>query len=93
MKRIGVIILAIFILSGCGHKANISSSRAETIAINNAGINTSDAAYLKSNLEYDDDRMIYDIEFTYGDSEYNYQIDAQDGSIVNIDKKSNLFTE
>lgn len=71
--------------------SNISLEEAKEIALNDARVSTS--TFNKAKLDYDDGRAIYEIEFIYGNSEYEYEIDANTGDIlkrdIDIKDKSN----
>ena len=70
--------------------ANISSSKyisedkAKSIALAHAKKNASitDVNYEKAELEKDDGKVYYDIEFTSGSYEFEYEIDAVNGKII-----------
>gem|GEM_PF-164789 len=64
----------------------ISVSKAKSIALTHAGLTESQVTFIKTHLERDDGRTIYDVEF-YGDNvEYDYEIDAVDGAILEFDR-------
>lgn len=64
----------------------ITEEEARGIALDHAGHSEKDVTFLKSKLDRDDGRQVYDIEF-YTDSmkEYDYEIDASSGEIVSYD--------
>ena len=53
------------------------------IALADAGVNAADATFTKAKLDRDDGRDVYDIEFYTSDREYEYEIDAVSGNIIN----------
>ncbi len=61
----------------------ISVDQAKQIAMQNAGLRASDVVFTKSCLDMDDGGEEYDIDFLVGMKEYNYDIDASTGAIVN----------
>ena len=64
----------------------ISVDRAKQIALNNAGVKESNAVFLRANLDWDDGRQVYDVEFYTKDyREYDYEIDAATGEILSYD--------
>ena len=64
----------------------ISAEEAKTIALAHAGLSSEQAVFVKSNLEYDNGRRIYDVEFYTSDrTEYDYEIDAYSGAVLNFD--------
>lgn len=64
-------------------KEYISVDKAKQIALNDAGVaELSSVKFYKAKLERDDGAFIYEIEFYVGTVEYEYEIDAINGSIV-----------
>ena len=58
--------------------AQVTEEQAKTIAMEDAGISQSDIAFEKLELDYEDGRMVYDVEFYTTDyKEYNYEIDRE----------------
>ncbi len=71
-------------------KANngyVSVDEAKRIALNAAGINEADAEFKKANFDTDDRIAHYDIEFYSDGYEYDYEISAADGKILDFDKE------
>lgn len=60
----------------------ISEAEAKSAALRHAGVSEADTAFKKSRLEYDDGIQIYDIEFTTSVAEYEYEIRASDGYVI-----------
>lgn len=60
---------------------------AKEIALKDAGVKASDASFTKTKLDRDDGRDVYDIEFYTSDREYEYEIDAQTGKILEKDSE------
>ena len=69
----------------------ISVDRAKQIALNNAGVKESNAVFLRANLDWDDGRMQYEVEFYSGSTEYDYDIDAVTGAILSSDRDMEDF--
>lgn len=61
---------------------DIGMEKAQTIALNHAGVKAADAVFNKAKLDYDDGRAEYDIEFVSGNTEYEYDIDASTGEVI-----------
>ena len=68
----------------------ISADRAKQIALNDAGVKESAAVFLRANLDWDDGRMKYEVEFYSGNTEYDYDIDAVTGAILSSDRDLEL---
>ena len=63
----------------------IGESKALEIALAHANIKTEDLLFSKSTLDYDDRKVVYDVEFFAQDKEYDYEIDASTGNIISFD--------
>ena len=57
-------------------------SRAKSIALGHAGVSASSVSFSKAKLDDDDGRGVYEIEFYVGNTEYDYEIDAHSGAIL-----------
>ena len=69
--------------SGSG---TITEDQASQIALDHAELSASQVTFLKSSLDYDDGRQVYDVEFYSSDyTEYDYEIDAATGDILSYD--------
>ncbi len=60
----------------------ISLEEARSIALSHACIDASKAIFYKAQLEKDEDIVVYDIEFSTDFSDYDYEIDAYSGVVV-----------
>ena len=64
----------------------IGEAAAKAKALAHAGLNMGQATFLRAELEWDDGRQIYDVEFyTPDNKEYDYEIDALTGEIRSVD--------
>ena len=66
--------------------ANIGAEKAKTIALKDAGLKASEVSFVRAKLDRDDGRTVYDVEFYKGNVEYDYEIDAKTGKILEKDK-------
>lgn len=64
----------------------ISAEKAKEVALKHAGVSASAATFLRSKLDYDDGRAKYDIEFYSNQIEYDYEISAVNGEILEFDR-------
>ena len=60
----------------------IGVDRAKSIALGHAGVSASAVSFSKAKLDDDDGRGVYEIEFYVGNTEYDYEIDAHSGAIL-----------
>lgn len=72
-------------MSGSGAPAYIGDDKAKSIAAGHAGFSVGDIAFIKAELDEDDGRMVYEVEFDRGSTEYEYTIDALTGDILDYD--------
>lgn len=72
--------------------ASITSEQAETTALNHAGLKETDVTFLKTRLDREDGRTVYDVEFYNGYQEYDYEIDATTGAIISFDYDAEDYT-
>ena len=68
---------------------SITVEEAKTIALNHAGLTADAVTFVKAKRDYDDGRLVYEIEFvtTSGNGylEYDYEVEAATGSILSYD--------
>ena len=64
----------------------ISLEQAKQIATNHAGV--SGVTFIKAHQDYDDGRLTYEVDFVAGTTEYDYEIDAATGAILEFDAES-----
>ena len=63
----------------------ISIEKAKHIALSDAGYKESEVTMSRIRYEWDDGIQVYDVEFYYGGLEYEYEIDAKSGKILEKD--------
>ncbi len=61
----------------------ISLAKAKKIALDKADLKESEVTFTKAELDRDDGRLVYEIEFVNGRTEFEAEIDAADGEILN----------
>jgi len=70
----------------------IDAAGAKAIALAHAGLTESQVTFIKAKLDWDDGRQVYDVEFYYDNTEYDYEIDAATGQIREWDRDIENFT-
>ena len=55
---------------------------AKEAALTHAGVTSGDVVFLEADYDYEDGRMVYEVEFFAGNTEYEYDVDAATGAIV-----------
>lgn len=76
--------------------ALITKEEAQTCALEHAGLSASEVTVTKTQLDWEDGRQVYDIEFyspaaeydSADRTEYDYEIDAATGSVVKYDQEA-----
>ena len=72
--------------------STISEARAKEIALSHAGKSASDVKFVRVELDRDDGRKEYEVEFYSGNTEYDYEIDAATGKILSYDHDAEGYT-
>lgn len=67
--------------------ASISADRAKQIALEHAGVSANAVPYIKAELDYENGRLVYDVQFREGRMEYDYEIDANSGAVLKYEKE------
>lgn len=68
--------------------ANLTLDQAKEIALTDAQVNISDVTFTQGKLDIDDGVSIYDIDFYVDNTEYEYEINAQNGQIYSKSKET-----
>lgn len=98
MKKMLTMVVALVafvaIFGGCTTASKapenvIGEEAAKTIALENAGVEASEVKFVRCNLEFDDGIWKYDIEFRQGKTEYDAEIKADDGYIIDFETDYN----
>ena len=64
----------------------ISSDEAKNIALQHANLTDNQVTFIKVSQDYDDGIHIYEVEFYYNNREYNYDINAINGTILSYEQ-------
>ena len=63
----------------------IGEARAKEIALHHAGYAETDVTELETDFDFDDGMYLYEVEFTYGKSDYEYELIASTGEIYSLE--------
>lgn len=85
-----VMMLATAALFAAGQ---ITRERAMEIALADAGVSADGASFVRSHLDRERGRKVYDIEFYIDNMEYDYEIDAATGEILSVDRDAEYWGE
>ncbi len=69
----------------------IGRNRAQQIALEHANFTEEDVRFVHSRLEFDDGIWLYDVEFRKDQAEYDYEIDAVTGEILQFDQDAEYY--
>lgn len=62
--------------------AVIGAATAKAAALKHAGLSETQVRKLEAKAEYEDGRLVYEVEFEHGDLEYEYTVDAHSGAVL-----------
>jgi len=63
-------------------KGYIGKDKAKSIVFKDAGVSSSKVSALGIELDADDGILVYEVDFRYGNKEYDYEINAKTGKII-----------
>ena len=80
--------------SGVGeevYRRGLEEAKAKALA--HAGLKADQVSFTEAELDWDDGKQVYDIEFYTADfKEYDYEIDAKTGEVLEVDYDAESFT-
>lgn len=87
LAGIGLAAGALLMMMPLNVSANqMTVEKAKEIALENSGAKEAEVSFVKAKTDYEDGRLIYEVEFLTNDyQEYEYEIHAADGKILKID--------
>lgn len=65
----------------------ITMDEAKTVALNHAGLSAADVRWEEQKLDWDDGVQVYELSFRSGGMEYDYEIHAATGQILQSDRE------
>lgn len=87
LATLGVCI-AVYAAGGPERVRAIGGERAQSFAFADAGVDPVEAREIEVKYESFGDRFVYEVEFAAGNTEYEYKIDAEDGSVVKKESRT-----
>ncbi len=72
--------------SSSSQSSLISKSKAETVALNHAGLKKNQVKAFSCHLDREDGVQVYEVEFRYGRYDYEYTVNAKTGKIIEWEK-------
>lgn len=74
---------------GAANSEQITEEMARQIALDYAGVDEKDAQYMESELDRDDGREVYEVEWHVGQTEFSCDVDAVTGEVLSFEKDFN----
>ena len=74
--------------SAVSAQTDVGEAQAKAAAFAHAGVSESDVSSLQIEREYDDGRLVYEVKFWAGNTEYEYKIDGASGSVWKSEKET-----
>jgi len=72
----------------------ISAAKAKEIALNHAKLTDKEVTFVKSGIDKEDGRQVYDIEFYDKNlNEYDYEIDPYTGAVIDFDYDAEYYSK
>ena len=69
--------------------AGITANEATEAALKHAGLDKSQVRDIDVDLDRDNGKLIYEVDFNSGNTEYDYDINAETGEVISADKSKN----
>ena len=95
MKKFIAVIAALAAVFGItamsAYAAQITEAQAKDIALKHAGVSAQQANFTKMKLDREFGRSEYELEFFVGNVEYDYEIDAADGTVRKFSRETHAF--
>lgn len=93
---LSIFVLTAMLAGGCsngsGETSMITEDNAKEIALSHASLTADQVTFIKSNIDTDDGRKHYEVEFyTPDNKEYDYEIDPYSGEILDFDYDAEAF--
>lgn len=66
--------------------AGITAKHAKETALRHAGLNESQVSDVDVDLDRENGKLIYEVDFISGNTEYDYDINAETGEVISADK-------
>ena len=97
MKKAAAIILGIMIMilsvsafAAGQNEQRLTLEEAKAIALKQVDVTEEEARFTKENLDRDDGRLVYEIEFYVGNIEYDMDVDAYTGAVTDFSSEAHF---
>ena len=93
-KMIAMMLAALMILTiGACALADVTLDEAKKIALDKAGVAAEDAIFTKAHFDHEDGRVVADIEFYAGTTEYEMDVDTATGEITEFETEEHALVD
>ena len=99
MKRLWILcVCTLFLLVGCSKQSEkvqttITQEQAKTIALEHAGLTEEEVTFTKEAMDQEGPKTVYEFEFYFNQTEYEYEIDATTKSILSSNKEEKVVKQ
>lgn len=69
--------------------AGITAGDAKQAALKHAELDEAQVSDVEIDLDRDNGKLVYEVNFKHGQTEYDYEIDAETGDVISSNKDSN----
>ena len=76
----------------CMAQGQITEAQAKQVALADAGLTEDQVTFVRSQVDYNDGVMEYEVEFYAGNTEFDYDIDAASGAIRSKDQDCEFYS-
>lgn len=80
-----VAMMAVLMTAGAMAQGSVSLEQAKQTALERAGVKAGEVRFNKAHQDWDDGRMVYELEFWKGNTEYDMEVDAATGRVRDYD--------
>ena len=92
MKKAVAVVLAVMMVlvlsvSAFAARGSLTLEEAKQAALEYAGVKASEATFTKAHRDFDDGRVVYEIEFYANGTEYEMDVDASTGRILDFSRE------
>ena len=95
MKKFFMITLAALmaLCISAGALADVTLEEAKQIALDKAGVTADEAIFTKAHHDHEDGRVVVDIEFYVGSTEYEMDVDVTTGEVTEFETEEHALVE
>ena len=95
MKKFFAMTLAVCmtLMIGACALAEVTLEEAKQIALDKAGVTADQALFTKAHYDHDDGRVVVDIEFYVGNTEYELDVDATSGEVTEFETEEHALSD